>query len=353
MKKRAIMIYSVVCVVILTAVLLIGCPPARDGGDVVVAMVTDVGGLGDQSFNDGVFAGLQKAERDDGVEILIVESNQQTDYIPNISGFADDGADLVFAVGFLMTEAVTLVSQDYPDAKFAGVDISIDESIAPDNLQGITFKEEEAGYLAGVLAGLLTSQYADISPKLNDDNVVGIVLGLLIPPVERFEVGFKAGVYKYNPQAEVITIITETFNDTAKGKEAALTMIDQGADIVFPVAGLTGSGTIAAAQERGVFAIGVDVDQNYLAPDTVLTSAVKELEQASYLTIRSVIDDTFVGGNKSLGINDGAIGLAPFHDFDEIIPQEVKDILEQEKEAMRAGELNIPDTRDELDALIN
>ncbi len=343
---------SMLLFVLIAALLFTGCPPkSSDEGEVVVAMVTDIGGLGDKSFNDGVHAGLQRAESNDGVDIRLAESNQQTDYVPNLSGFADDGTDLVFAVGFLMAEAVTEVAGIYPDTKFAGIDIFVDEASAPSNLTGILFKEQESGYLAGVLSGLLTRDFADASPKLNDDNVLGIVLGLLVPPVERFEVGFKAGVYKYNPEASVISIITESFADTAKGKEAALTLIDQGADIIFPVAGLTGAGSIAAARERGVLAIGVDVDQSNVAPDTVLTSAVKQLDQATYLTIQSLLNDNFVSGNKVLGINENATGLAPFHDFESVVPQEVKDILASEMEAMRAGTVVIPATRAEAEAL--
>ena len=331
--------------------LLLGACQRVAGGDFVTAMVTDIGGLGDKSFNDGVYEGLQGIEADEGVEVRLVESKQQTDYVPNLSGFAEDGANLVFAVGFLMAEAVVEAANNYPETNFAGIDIFVDESSAPSNVQGILFKEQESGYLAGVLAGLLTREYAGASPKLNDENVLGVVLGLLIPPVERFEVGFKAGVYKYNPEARVISIITESFNDTTKGKEVALAMIDQGADIIFPVAGLTGVGSINAAQERSVLAIGVDVDQNELAPDTVITSAVKKLASASYLTTKNALDGTFQGGNSVLGIADGATGLAPFHGFDSIIPAEVKQILADEESAMIAGTVNIPETRAEAEAL--
>ncbi len=331
--------------------LLLGACPRNAGGDFVTAMVTDVGGLGDKSFNDGVYEGLQDIQEEEGIDVRLVESNQQTDYVPNLSGFAEDGADLVFAVGFLMAEAVVEAANNYPDVNFAGIDIFVDESSAPTNVQGILFKEQESGYLAGVLAGLLTKEYAEVSPKLNDENVLGVVLGLLIPPVERFEVGFKAGVYKYNPEARVISIITESFNDTTIGKEAALAMIDQGADIIFPIAGLTGVGSINAAQERGVLAIGVDVDQNDLAPDTVITSAVKKLAPASYLTTKNALEGNFQGGNNILGIADGATGIAPFYGFDSIIPEEVKQILVDEESAMIAGTVTIPGTRAEAEAL--
>ena len=328
-----------------------GRDQAGDGG-FVASMATDTGGLGDQSFNDGVYGGLEMARDLHGIEIRVVESNQQTDYIPNLGGLAEDGSNIVFAVGFLMADAVHETARNNADTFFAGIDIVVDSSSAPNNLLGILFREEESGYLAGVLSGLLTSEYASASPKLNDDNVLGVVLGLLIPPVEKFEVGFKAGVHKYNPEAEVISIVAGDFTDTAKGKEAALAMIDRGADVVFHAAGLTGVGAINAAQERNVFAIGVDVDQSALAPDTVLTSAIKRLTPATYLAIKSALDGDFEGGQSlALGIDDDATGLAPFGRFDNVVPQAVKDIIDDEISEMKAGRVEIPTTRAEAEAL--
>ena len=353
MKKENIYITAWIAVfIVVISLIFVACPSPQEEEGAIVGMVTDIGGLGDKSFNDGVYEGLQDAEVDFGIDLRLVESKQQTDYVPNLGGYAEDGADLVFAVGFLMGEAVTETANRYPDTNFAGIDIFIDEQSAPSNLQGVLFKEQESGYLAGVLAGLLTQEYADVSDKLNDDNVVGTILGLLVPPVERFDVGFRYGVYKYNPEAEVLSIITESFNDTAKGKEAAISLIESGADIIFPIAGLTGVGSINAAKERNIFAIGVDVDQSDLAPDTVLTSAVKKLSSASYLIAESHINNDFSGGqNVILGIEQDATGIAPFHNFDSVVPNEVKQILEQEIADMKAGRVDIPATQADLAAL--
>lgn len=340
----------VMCAVL--ALALAACPQSDDGDGVIIGMVTDIGGLGDKSFNDGVYEGLQVVAAEYEADIRLVESNQQTDYLPNLSGYAEDGADLVFAVGFLMAEAAAEAASIYPDTNFTGIDIFIDEASAPANLQGVLFKEQESGYLAGVLAGLLTKEYAGVSDKLNDDNVVGTILGLYVPPVERFDVGFRYGVYQYNPEAEVLSIITESFTDQAKGKEAAISMIDQGADIIFPIAGGTGIGSIEAAKERNIMAIGVDVDQNFLAPDTVLTSAVKRLSQAAFLAGESQVNETFEGGrNIVLGIENDATGLAPFYSFDSIIPDAVKDILADEIDKMKSGAVQIPTTQAELASL--
>ena len=357
--KKNVRIISLLLVVLMTisVLALVGCKKEEKAAAAeeetmeaeprLVAMATDVGGLGDKSFNDGAWAGLQRAEDEmDNVEARVVESNQMTDYVPNLSGLAEDGAEIVFAVGFLMAEAMVEVAGMNPETYFAGIDIELDPETAPDNALGILFKEQEAGYLAGVVAGLLTKEYAGVSDKLNDDNVVGMVLGMDIPPVERYQAGFYAGVKSVNPDCRVLSVVTGVFDDTAKGKEAAIAMIDQGADIIFQVAGLTGVGSINAAKEAGVAAIGVDVDQNNVAPETVITSAEKKITNATFMTIQDALGGTFEGGkNVTLGTNENAIGISPFHAWDEVVPQEVKDAVQEAREAIQSGAEVVPATR--------
>ncbi len=321
--------------------------PALPGEGMIAAMATDVGGLGDKSFNDGAYGGLKMAEKELGTEARVVQSKQQTDYVPNLSGLAEDGADVVFAVGFLMDQAVNEAAVNNPDTLFAGIDISAGES-SPDNFMGIVFNEHEAGYLAGIVAGLMTKEYASASDKLNDDNVIGVVLGMFIPPVEKYEVGFIAGARSVNPDIEVLSATAGDFTDQAKGKELALAMIQQGADIVFHAAGLTGLGAINACKEEGVLAIGVDVDQNATAPDTVLTSAEKKIVQATYLAVESAVNGAFKGGTRVFGINDDAVGISEFHSFDSVVPQEVKDAVDSAIADMKAGKIKVPTTRAEI-----
>jgi basic membrane protein A len=270
-----------------------------------------------------------------------------TDYVPNLTGLAEDGFDVVFAVGFLMADAMIEAAENNPDTYFAGIDIFVDPASAPENALGILFKEHESGYLAGVVAGLMTKEYASASPRLNDDNVVGAVLGMDIPPVEKFQAGFYAGVKSVNPDCEVLSVVTGSFTDLAKGKEAAIAMIEQGADIIFQIAGLTGLGALQAADERGVCGIGVDVDQYEEAPNAIITSAEKKLTQAAYLVIESVVNGTFQGGIVEYGINEGATGIAPFHEFENVIPKAVKDAVKQAEEDMKSGKIKVPATRDE------
>jgi basic membrane protein A len=310
-------------------------------------MATDVGGLGDKSFNDGSYAGLELAKEKLGVEIAVVESKEMTDYVPNLSGLAEDGANIVFAVGFLMADAMVESAMNNPDAYFAGIDIFVDPASAPKNALGILFKEHESGYLAGVVAGLMTKQYASASPRLNDKNVVGAVLGMDIPPVERYQAGFYAGVKSVNPDCKVLSVVTGSFTDLAKGKEAAIAMIEQGADIVFQIAGLTGIGALQAAKEKGICGIGVDVDQYAVAPEAIITSAEKRLTQATYLVIESVVNNTFEGGIIEYGINEDATGISPYHEFDNVIPKAVKDAVNKAIKDMKAGKIKVPATRAE------
>ncbi len=344
--KRSVKLFVFALILTLVGTFAFAGGQGESGKGFVAAMATDVGGLGDKSFNDGSFAGLEMAKEKYGSEAIVVQSKEMTDYIPNLSGLAEDGSNIVFAVGFMMADAIVESAANYPETKFAGIDIWVDPAVATDNVLGIQFNEHESGYLAGIVAGLLTKEHASASPRLNDDNVVGMVLGMDIPPVERYQAGFYAGVKSVNPDCEVLSVVTGSFTDLAKGKESALAMIDQGADIIFQIAGLTGIGAINACKEAGVCAIGVDVDQYAVAPDTVITSAEKKLTQAAFLAIEAAIKGTFEGGNRVFGINDDATGIADFHEFDSIVPKAVKDAVEKATKDMKAGKITIPATRD-------
>lgn len=310
----------------------------------IISMATDVGGLGDQSFNDNTYKGLEKAKKEFGVRIRVIESVQQVDYIPNLRSLAEDGSDLVFAVGFLMEEAVKKVAKNKPNTYFAGIDIGAGED-DPNNFKGILYKEEQAGYLAGIVAGMMTKEYADRSDKLNDDNVVGVVLGMQIPPVENYEVGFIQGVKRVNPNCEVLSVTAGTFTDQEKGKEAATALINAGADVIFQTAGLTGIGVIKEAKNRNVIAIGVDTDQNHIAPNTVITSAEKKIPQTVYLAVKEVVDGNFTGGTNVYGLKQEAVGISPFHRFDDVVPQAVREEIEKAKEEIINGDIVIKRTR--------
>ncbi len=346
--KRKVLIAILVVLSIIAISLVFSCQKKTETAKMIVAMATDVGGLGDKSFNDGSYNGLLKAKDEFKVDVKVVESKQQTDYVPNLTNFAKENAKIVFAVGFLMADAMIEAAKNNQQTYFAGVDIFVDPKTAPKNATGILFKEHEAGYLAGIVAGLLTYNYSDALPNLNKENKVGMVLGMDIPPVERYQAGFYAGVKAVNPTCEVISVVTNVFNDPAKGKEAAIALYEQGVDIVFHIAGLTGNGVFEAAKEKNGYAIGVDVDQNYLNPDVIITSAEKKLTEATFLTVKSVIDGTFQGGtNITYGLKEGGVGISDFHNFADKIPQEIKDALAKAIEDIINGTIVVPSTRAE------
>jgi basic membrane protein A and related proteins len=309
------------------------------------AMSTDVGGLGDKSFNDLSWAGLEKAKADLGAEVKVLESKNLADYEPNLTQLASAGYSPVFAVGFLMTDAVTKVATMTPNTNFGGIDIFFAEP--GKNVVGINFKEQEAGYLVGVVAGLATMDTFD--PRLNKDNVIGFVGGMEIPPVVRYQAGFVAGAKSVNPNVKVISLYAGKFDDQAKGKELGLSLIDQKCDVVFAAAGQTGIGTFQACKEsKKALFIGVDSDQFLTLTDpgdTILTSAIKRVDQGVFLVCKAASEGKFPGGtNVTYGLADDGVGIAPYHDFDAKVPQTIKDAVEKAKTGITGGTVTVPET---------
>jgi len=311
--------------------------------DIKAAMVTDVGGLGDKSFNDLSYEGLKRAEQELGVEIQVLESKEITDYESNIDQLASAGYSPIFAVGFLMTDTVAKLAPMYTDTNFGGVDEFFDP--VPTNVAGLLFKEHEGSYLAGVVAGLATKESFD--SKLNSDNVIGFVGGMDIPLIQKFEAGFIAGAKSVNPDVQVISLYTGNFTDQAKGKELGYSLIEQKADVIFAAAGACGTGTITACQEKGALFIGVDADQ-YLtvenSGDVMLTSMMKRVDNAVFETIKAAVDGTFPGGKLQVfGLAEGGVDLAPYHDFETKIPQSIKDAVDKARQDVITGTVTVPE----------
>jgi basic membrane protein A len=277
--------------------------PAPAAG-IRVGLVTDVGGLDDRSFNHLAFQGLRRAEDELGVEGRVVVSHSNADYVPNLASLAQRDFDLVIGVGFLMAEAVETVAGRFPERSFAIVDSSQGEMGSnPRNVRGLLFREQEAGYLVGYLAGLVVGETGGANP------VVSSVGGQKIPPVDRYIAGFQAGARAASPGIETLNAYSQDFVDQAKCKEVALNQISRGAKIVFQVAGQCGLGALNAADEQNVDGIGVDADQSYLG-DHILTSALKKVDVAVYQTVQEVVDGTFAGGRDiTFDVASGGVGL--------------------------------------------
>ena len=313
--------------------------------DIRSAMVTDVGGLGDQSFNDSAYAGLQRAQEELGVSIEVLESAAPTDYVSNLTQLAENGFSPIFAVGFLMTDAVNEVAPQFPDTQFAIVD-SISDA---DNVASLVFEEEQGSYLAGIVAGLMTQQDTEYTNP--DDQVVGFLGGLESDLIIKFEAGYVAGVESVCPDCEVLVQYAgstpEAFNDPARGKEIALQMAQQGADVIYHAAGATGAGLFEAATEQGFFAIGVDSDQAQLVPEApILTSMLKRVDNAVYAAVEAAANGEFPAGEVvRYGLEQDGVALADFGRFADVVPPEVTEAVDQAREAIIAGEVEVPTTR--------
>jgi basic membrane protein A len=269
------------------------------------ALVADAGQLNDNGFNELAYKGLKRAERELGIKGRVVEAKSAADYIPNMSTLARQGYDIVIGVGFAQGEALAAVAKRYPKTNFAIVDVD-QASLKgkPANVQGLLFREEQVGYLVGYLAAL--------EAKRAGKESISAVGGFKEPPVDRYIAGFRAGAEKAVPGTKVVWGYSQDWVDQAKCKELALNQIAAGSKVVFQVAGGCGLGALSAAKDEGVWGIGVDGDQSFLGPH-VLTSALKGVDSAVFLTIKSLQEGTFEGGkNVVFGIDQEGVGLGTF-----------------------------------------
>jgi basic membrane protein A and related proteins len=276
---------------------------AGQGNKAFVVLVTDINQLNDHGFNQLAYQGLLRAQKNLGIRGVVYQSASAQAYIPNLSSAARKKADLVVAVGFDQAAAVAQVAKEFPQTHFAIIDVSQgDLAGKPKNVEGLIFREQEVGYLAGYLAGLQEKRHGGA-------NTIGSVGGEKQPPVDRYIAGYQAGARKADPGVKLLNAYSQDWVDQAKCKQAALSQIAAGAGIVFQVAGGCGLGVLDAAKERNVWGIGVDADQSYLGPQ-VLTSALKRVDTSVYDTIKQVLAGTFAGGtNTVFDLRNNGVGL--------------------------------------------
>ena len=305
----------------------------KASSDLKVGLITDVGGIHDHSFNETSWKGLEKAKTDFGVEINYLESKTDADYTSNIETFVDEEYDLIVCVGFKLAEATKKAAEAHPETKFAIIDDASNAALP--NVTCLTFKQEQASYLVGYVAGLMTKT-----------NNVGFVLGMASDMMNKFGYGYLAGVYAANPKATVQQINANNFADPAIGKTSATTMITKGADIIFHAAGGTGVGVIQACQEAKKYAIGVDTDQSSLAPDTVITSAMKSVDNAVYDSVKQLVEGTLKGGEVVYDLAKGGVDIAPTTN---LLSEDVLKKVEEVKAKILSGEVVVPGTKDEFE----
>lgn len=317
------LILASLAVVLVLSVALVGCRQATPEARKCkwqIGLVTDVGEIDDKSFNEAAWKGVEQAAKELGLAeecYGYIETQDAKDYHPNLESFIEEGANILVTSGFAMGEATNEMAQKYPDVYFTGSDQWYAEP--QDNLAGLVFNEDHSGFMAGCLAGLMT-----------ESNVVGGVYGTdLVPPVVYFREGYENGAKYCNPDVETLGAyhpggLASGFTDPEWGHETAASMIDQGADVIFGAGGKTGNGGVEEAAERGVWCIGVDVDQYYTLPEFVrpylLSSAMKMITTGFVEIIRAVDAGDFEGGQVF-----GPANLAPYHDTKDKVPQEVKD----------------------------
>ena len=322
-------------------------PPSGAAGDaarspassaVRVGLVFDIGGRGDNSFNDSADRGLERAKRELGAQIEVLEPGDGADRESALRQLASKHLDVVFGIGFLFTDDVNRVAKDFPQQRFACVDYSIDDKNpkqVPANVAAIEFKEEEGSYLVGALAALTSKTHR-----------VGFVGGMEIPLIKKFEAGYKAGVASVDPSTQVLVkyagVTGDAFKNPAKGKELALALYGQGADVIFHASGSTGQGVFAAAQEQGKLAIGVDSDQQAQAPGHVLTSMVKQVDVAVFDTIKAVQDGKFQAGVRTFDLASGGVGYVYDDKNKALIPDATKAKLDELKAKIAAGQIKVP-----------
>ncbi len=323
------------CIVAFVLVLALGL--AAGGQDVAqafkVIMVTDTAGLGDKSFNDAGWTGVQRAKKELGVEVGIIQSYEQADYVPNLN-LAAKNANAVVAMGYLLLEAMRKVAPLHPETHF----IFIDGTIADiPNVASFDFKAQEAAFLAGIIAAAVTRM-----------GVVGAVEGMEIPPVKVFEAGYRAGIKTYNAlsgtNVQLRVVAAGAFDNPSKGKSLAQTLIAQRSDVVIQMAGNTGTGVFEAVKEapEGIYAMGTDLNQDSIIPGRVLTSVMKRIDIATFQAIRDARAGRFKGGHYWIGLKEGAVSLTDMNYTRDIIPAHALAMVEKAAVLIKQGKLQIP-----------
>jgi basic membrane protein A len=325
MKK----LYVLLAALLVAALILPACAPAQadctDEEVFCVGLVTDVGKINDKSFNQSAWEGVQRAESELGATVQYIETTDAKDYAKNIGTFGDAGYDVIVTVGFALGEATAAAAATYPEVDFIGVDQFQAETV--DGVAGLNFPEDQAGFLVGALAAMMS-----------ESNKIGAVCGTdAVPPVWRFGEGYKAGAAYADGMTgdttEVFVVyhsdvgFDKTFTDPEWGASTAKSMMDQGADAIFGCGGITGNGAITAAAQAGAYAIGVDTDQYLTLPEAaprMLSSAMKLITPGVFDLVKLSQEGNFPSGNYF-----GQAGYAPFHDLESEVPDDVKATMEQ------------------------
>ncbi|MGM0419697.1 MAG: BMP family lipoprotein [Bacillota bacterium] len=348
MSKKLISLVVIFSFVFMAAFVGFGQVVEADshGSDARVGIVFSTGGLGDLSFNDSAYRGLQRAEEELGITFDYIEPADTAEDETALRRFAEQNYDLVIGVGFQMADSLRIVAEDYPHINFAHVDQAFED--VPENVVTLNFKEHEGSFLVGALAALVTET----------DNI-GYVGGVDFALIHRFEGGYYQGAKYINEDIEIQRRYADDFGDPARGREIALGMVDDGADVIYHAAGGTGTGVFEAAEEEEIYAIGVDANQNFVAPGRIIASMLKRVDNAVFSAVESIVDGTYEGGeNLYFGLADGGIDVTPLTGVGVEVEDayEQGEISEEELETIREMKENVTaehaDRIEELEKMI-
>lgn len=320
------------------ALALVGCVrshPRPRPGQLTLAMVTDVGGLGDKSFNDSAYRGLLHSQSGLDAYIKVLQSKSAADYQPNLTVLSEARFNMIYAIGFLMSDDLGQVAHQFPQQQYAIID-----AIVPDpNVVSVTFKEEDGSFLAGAIAAMVSKTHH-----------IAFIGGQDIPLIRKFEAGYVAGAHEIDPNTRVDVKYAGSFDDVPAGKELANLLFNDGADIIYTAAGKVGLGAIDAARTRpaGDYIIGVDNNQDALAPGKILTSMVKHVDVAVYDIAQGILNRKPLHGHVVLGLRDGGISLTDFKYTRSAISAADMARLNTLRQAIISGRITVPDTREAL-----
>ena len=335
---------SILLVLLAIAIVSSACAPAEapaaEEEQLKVALIIAQGGLGDKSWNDLGNEGFQRAITDFGIDGTAVESEDPVGEGEKLMRTAaESGYNLVVSLEYSHADAIQRLAPDYPDSMFAIVG---NPNVEADNVVILLFKEHEGSFLAGAISGMVTTM--ENNPKVNPDKVLGAIQGVESPGFLRFTSGFLQGAQYIDPEIELLIAIAGSFNDPSKGRELAISQYEQGADIVYQIAGGTGEGVFTAAEEMNHYAVGVDQDQDGQKPGYILTSMIKRVDVAVYEVIKKYSEGTLEGGTTiEYGLKEDGVGISPMTHTKDQLPAEFFDELEEIKQKILSGEIEVVD----------
>ena len=328
-------LFAVGLTAIMMSSLLVGCSSKTESNEDVykIGMISDTGGVNDESFNQSTWEGLQQAQEKygkDKVQVKYVESSQEADYTPNIETFVEEDLDLIIGVGYKMAGAIEEASKNYPDVQFAIIDHSYEKQ--PENVTSLIYEDNTAAYLAGLVAA-----------KKTETNKVAFIGGIKSATLDKFEYGFRAGVKAANPKCELTVRYLNSFSDSALAKSVANQMHKDGVDVIYTAAGAAGTGAIEAAKENNKMAIGVDVDQSPLAPDNIISSTMKNVNVSIVNLVGEILEDNYQGGQVGVGLSDTT---------KDHVSKDILDYVNEQAGKIKSGEIVVPENEKQYNEIV-